>query len=233
MRYFELDETLTGSRAPYYHWTDEYGAIWILEANALGKIEYYNVAKSPFYDQKTRIVPGWISVTRDKRYRKGDIGFVLDQEKIQQRFKVRSYSDPFVAIDNTGDNLIGQRPGNERRWESEERIYGPVKPLDKYLLAIWITKKEYANFDRSLMLNKKYIEKMEKNKELFDQGVWIPDVNDKDYVDEETIVKIRLIALERNILSVEVYNQHIKRTENNIKRDEMLYNHPLTKIIAK
>lgn len=230
----ELNEShLQGSRAPYYHWTDDYGALWILGSNALGTIEYYNVAKSPLYDQRTRIVPGWISVSRDKRYRKGAIGFVLDQEKIHQNYKVRAYSDPFVAIDNTGDTLMGQRPGTERRWESEEKIYGPIKPLDKYLLEIWITKKGYASYERTLLFNKKHIEKMEKNKELFDQGVWIPDANHKDYVDEKTIVKIRTIALERNILSIDKYNQHIKRTENNIKEHELLFKHPLAKIIEK
>lgn len=111
MRYEEL---LEGRDAPLYHATSCSTAVRIIKSNEL------------------RSVDAPISLTRSRRFAQfwndsagGGVVFVLDQARLAQTYPI-------------GPGAIGGRP---RRHEAEEIVpfMRPIKPLDRYLLAIEIT----------------------------------------------------------------------------------------------
>lgn len=145
----KLLDDLSSSGNMVYHFTTLTHAISIISNNVLGKYTYNHpdwTASNP----EGKILPGWFSVTRNKNYsgRSKDIGFILSVDKLKNKYKMTQYSDPFVATDVTGDTLTGSKSGHVKRWESEELIFGPVSPLDKYLVGI------ISNVDLNKELNK-------------------------------------------------------------------------------
>jgi hypothetical protein len=139
-----LEKWLEGSRAPYYHWTDLFSAHGIIKMDGIGTIDRKVVQRGPGVID---IVPEfdanqYVSLTRDKKYRvKGyasTVCFALDGEKLRQTFKLKPYAD-YSSISNRPASLGGPRQ------EAEEYVRNVIRPLDKYLLNIYIDPGEYGN----------------------------------------------------------------------------------------
>lgn len=139
---------LEGSRAPLYHFTTLLNAINIVYMNALGRVEYKDVAlfKDPY------LVKGSISFTRDKKYKvKGSgstVVFALNTEKLKNKYKI------IPSISSKISTEYPDRPGG-KRIEAEERIMGPIKNLETYLINIFIENKSYKELKDTI---KKYEE---------------------------------------------------------------------------
>lgn len=131
-----LESFLEGNRAPLYHFTEVYSALSIVKLNTIAsEIDYQDRAKMIGPILKS----GRISLTRDKsvrvRGKNSAVGFMLDGEKIRNNFKVYPYADHFVLINK-------KHPGDYRA-EAEEYVDGLIKPLDKYLMKIFISNESY------------------------------------------------------------------------------------------
>lgn len=74
---------------------------------------------------------GWVSFSRSSRYRAApgagrgaEVRLVFDYAQLKKRYKILPYADNFVAPAEDRDGFI--REGYRLRWESEERVLGPV-----------------------------------------------------------------------------------------------------------
>jgi hypothetical protein len=65
------------------------------------------------------------------------VAIELDANKLSNNYKIK----PAVGIFDVADQ-------RERRSEAEEKITGPIKNLNKYIIAIWIDKKEYNRINK-------------------------------------------------------------------------------------
>lgn len=175
--------------------------------------------------------PGWISLTRSSHYasapgnhKEREVRLVFDWQKIKNNYKTQAYADPFVTQSNSFDDLIDQ--GNKRRWESEERVFGPIK-LDKTLVEIQLTKAAYEELVKSQNAFKYYIEKAKKNIQLIPGGTVILDKNNKFYTDDNPVAIRdtwrRLYTIQGMQGTVNVYSRLLADTEKILK-------HPLLSV---
>ena len=121
-----------GRDAAVYHGTTLPGLLAILATDTLGR------------EGDPEHGGGFVCVSRDKGYARRFVGspeaavLVLDQAKLTQRYKIVPYDKDWNAIDailkaEEGDDWLGPV---ERFDEMEERIYGTIHPLSRYLLGI-------------------------------------------------------------------------------------------------
>lgn len=118
---------------PLYHFTSGLGLNGILKNNSI---------------MHSRNSKSTNSLTRDSNlYNTADVRIKLNRSSISKRHKLEHYWDPFVALDNTGDKLTGDKdtPEHIRKGESEERIHGPIKNIDKHIEEIGISHIHHKN----------------------------------------------------------------------------------------
>jgi len=122
MIFLKLFESFTESnRASLYHTAPLSNAINILKED--------QIWPSFGYDEKKRT----ISFTRDKNFTYGKrlVTFVLDQEKLRNKYRLRPFNYYVHGPDNP----------KKDKFEAEELMYGYLKDLHKYLTGIRINTK--------------------------------------------------------------------------------------------
>lgn len=150
---------LEGSRGPIYHYTNLLYLDRILEMGGLGVIEGWK----PTGDRsQEHLVPGWVSFTRDPRYRvKGrdsNVRFTFDLDTlINKGYKIRASKGLFVK--NVVTEEFPDLP--EARVEAEEKVWGPVKLKDG-LTQIALTRSGHKEVEDSIKRTKEGIANLEK-----------------------------------------------------------------------
>ncbi len=199
------DLILEQSRQSLYHWTYVGWAENIVAMNGIGKVEYEDVAtfKNPHFES------GVVSLTRDRYVIIGsksmDVCFELDWDKLRARYKIRPYAYAFHDR---------RKESQKNKVEAEELlINGPIKPLDRYLIKIYIVPKIFEEVKNSIS---KRLENAQKAKE---------DYENRDKIDTSTTQgAYKFKRLEK--FGLQSYEYYM----NSIKRDEDLIYHPLAKI---
>jgi hypothetical protein len=165
---FIEESYLEGSHAPLYHTTSIYFASEILDADMLKSTK-----DTGFHISKQEIKNLPISFTRDKDfiYDEGPVTFILDQDKLKENYKIKSY-DWLYSI-HAEDHTKKADPKRGVEFESEETVYGRIENLHKYLTEVRLnprisifknakpnTREEYREAYEDLMVSlKKYTEK--------------------------------------------------------------------------
>jgi len=115
-----------------YHGTNATSASWIIDANAIEGRTAHDPKRLLVRDNG--YVAG-VSTTRNIKFAwqwGQEVVFVLDFNRIKQTNKV-------IPIDYMSDSKGGER----RREESEEFVVGSLKPLTRYVKAIYISRAVY------------------------------------------------------------------------------------------
>jgi hypothetical protein len=100
-----------------YHNTDLYSLIEMFRDGHLGKSgRSTSLTRDRHYDN----APGSGVVGREVR-------LVFDRDELKNRYKLKPYADLSVTKDRFGDITV---KGHEARWESEERVRGPISLND-------------------------------------------------------------------------------------------------------
>ena len=100
-----------------YHNTDLYSLIEMFRDGHLGKPgRSTSLTRDRHYDN----APGSGVVGREVR-------LVFDRDELKNRYKLKPYADLSVTKDRFGDTTV---KGHEARWESEERVRGPISLND-------------------------------------------------------------------------------------------------------
>lgn len=144
--------------APLYHHTSLYASHQIVMQNEMAAKSLQHVdgrvERTPYGDvlKDYKDVYG-VSLTRDKRYVvAGQTYFVLDQQKLRTRFKIRPLSYWHVS-----------QP-DKRRIESEEFVVGPIKPVIPYIIKLCVNQRKidllYRRINSDVLVDdiRKYIE---------------------------------------------------------------------------
>ena len=132
------------ARAPIYHSTSIVNAAKIVNSNTLAraKLEFDPTAEFGSFRLKTVLHPGIISFSRDPKYRvqgaTSHVVFQLDTDKVRQHYKMTP---------RVGTDLDFRFKQYQVKREAEEGVVGPIKPLDAYLMAIYIDKKAYKELE--------------------------------------------------------------------------------------
>ena len=115
---------LAASQSLLYHNTSAVALLSILEFGAIARVGDFDTKKG-----WTSIKKGWVSFTRDSKYKNApgatssDVRFVFDYDTIRRGYKTRPHSDGLVVKDRFTETFVDSY---ERRWESEELVMGPV-----------------------------------------------------------------------------------------------------------
>jgi hypothetical protein len=137
-----------GRDAPLYHGTTFPGLLQILASDTLGN------------DGNPEYGGGFVCVTRDKQWAHefvsshvgvGSVGtaiLTLDQTTLSKRYRIRPYAKDWDALDaqartEEGEDWLGPY---ERFDEMEERVYGLIKPLSRYLTSIEVNEEYVRSF---------------------------------------------------------------------------------------
>jgi hypothetical protein len=135
-----------GRDAPLYHGASFFGAISIIKANEIEAStsqdrSVYTVSNRPSGDHEQPV--HGVSLTRNKRtaFDFGWVVFEIDQRKLAQTNRMLPLD--YWSADDPRSKKPTKRGPNQHplgdRYESEEFCVGPIKPLNRYLKAIYMT----------------------------------------------------------------------------------------------
>lgn len=151
MRY--LDIINEGRDAPLYHGTGIGAAILILQSNKIiARTEQDSRFLAGYGLKSVKLPQGFddspvqgVSLSRSKAFAEtfGEIVFELDQRKLAQTNKIVPYDFWSAAAPKNDPSQRSQRGYGIRKYEYEEFCVGPIDPLSRYLIAIYMTQKKH------------------------------------------------------------------------------------------
>jgi hypothetical protein len=137
--------------APLYHATSYESAIKILQTNQI-KSKTMHLNHLHLYSTGKKIEQKGVSLTRDFNFAKNfpdkegaKVIFVLDQQKLAQRYKIKPVDYFFDAEDDFDQGVDAmRRDPNMGTAEAEEFLFGPITNVGNYITAILVDKNQYV-----------------------------------------------------------------------------------------
>lgn len=226
------EEIPKSSRAPLYHFTHGFYLYSILSNDRLGgRVEEETSMPTPSYHEIKSI-----SLTRrNKFWHHGNVRLTLDQVKLRSNYKVRPYVDFMVAPKGKGhDALMKDEPGYKRRWEAEEWVKAPVRPLSRYLIAIDFHKDEIRDMLKRADRLISVIDYQKRQIELVKKGLFLPDPGGSLYKGDNTPIPIPDTPRSKKRWSVKGVKEEIKYyVDNEIGPANYVAAHPKLSSEAK
>ena len=139
-----------GRDAPLYHGTHVGAALQILKTDAIAANSYHEASRmaglggDPSFEKQASAIQG-VSLTRSREqalhFDFGEVVFELDQRKLAQTNKLIPF-DYWAAGHLDQPSLRGHNPypGGDQN-EAEEFCVGPIKPVSRYITAIYMSRK--------------------------------------------------------------------------------------------
>lgn len=189
-----------------------------------GEINQHDFSKSSW--DKREVVPGgWVSFSRSKHYQsapgayaKTAARFVYDANILKQHHKIQPYADQMVQ-GTIGDPLRGAAS----RWESEEKVKGPIKlSSSDGLVAIELTPTGYADITRNIEAFERNKASAEEKLEKVKEGFFWHQAN-QQWTPIET-------EKQKERFTEEGYQQAIQYWDGLLNQQESHLNHPAIKL---
>ena len=200
-----------------YHNTSLNATMSIIKLGAIGHGDDYN----PMIGYQS-LSPGYVSFSRSKKYRsapgagRAEVRFVFDYQALKRKYRIEPFADGMVV---NGDKFL---KGGERRWESEEIVWGPVQIKDG-LVRIELLATEAKKIEEIIVnTGAAIVRTTQKIKRLDTGDFWHPIR--KEWIPITTIQQ-------RKFHSLENYQKSIDSDHELIYKYQKLLSHPKVQVV--